>query len=256
LRRGGQGSALFLALIPAETKRIISFAKIMARTGSNSTVFVVDDEASIRHALTRLLKSAGYAVETFDSARAFLDCGHHQDAAGCVVVDFAMPGLSGLDLQQELKGLAPPLPIIFISGQGDVPTSVRAMKEGAVDFLTKPFNDLAFLSVVAQAVSRNVEARARHAELRELQMRFDTLTPREREVMARVVHGLLNKQSAIELGTAEKTIKVHRAHVIEKMGVESLADLVRVAEKLGMFSGEAGFGKVGPGSVISLPPPS
>ena len=155
--------------------------------------------------LARLMASAGYAVETFASAREFLDRGHHQDTPGCVVLDIRMPGLSGLDLQQELKAFTPPLPIIFITGHGDIPTSVRAMKDGAVDFLTKPVNDRDLLSVVTQAIARNVEARERHAELRELQRRAASLTPREREVMVLVVRGRLNKQVAAELGTAEKT---------------------------------------------------
>ncbi len=227
----------------------------MARATLNSTVFVVDDDASVRKSLARLMASAGYAVETFASAREFLDRGHHQDIPGCVVLDLRMPGLSGLDLQQELKAFTPPLPIIFITGHGDVPTSVRAMKDGAVDFLAKPVDDRDLLSVVAQAIARNVEARARHAELRELQRRAASLTPREREVMILVVRGWLNKQVAAELGTAEKTVKVQRARAIEKMGVESLADLVRAAEKLGMFSTKAEFITAHPGSSIALPPP-
>jgi len=210
-------------------------APIMARGELNSTVFVVDDDASVRKALARLLASAGYVVETFASAREFLDRGHFQDTSGCVVLDIRMPGLSGLDLQRELKAFTPPIPIIFITGHGDVPTSVRAMKDGAVDFLTKPIDDKDLLSVVRQAIARNGEARKHHAELRELQRRASTLTPREREVMELVVRGRLNKQTAAELGTVEKTIKVHRARVIEKMGVESLAELVRMAENWACF---------------------
>jgi FixJ family two-component response regulator len=227
----------------------------MARGELNSTVFVVDDDASVRKALARLMSSAGYAVETFASAREFLDRGHHQDTLGCVVLDISMPGLSGLDLQQELKAFTPPLSIIFITGHGDILTSVRAMKGGAVDFLTKPVNDRDLLSAVGQAIARNVEARERHTELRELQRRAANLTPREREVMLLVVRGRLNKQVAAELGTVEKTIKVHRARVIEKMGVDSLAELVRMAEKLGMFSPETGSGTASPVSVTALPPP-
>jgi FixJ family two-component response regulator len=216
----------------------------MARVKHDATVFVVDDDASVRKALARLLVSAGYAVETFASAREFLDVSRRQDFPGCVVLDIRMPGLSGLDLQQELKAFSPPLPVIFITGHGDVTSSVRAMKEGAVDFLTKPVDERDLLSVVGQAVARNAEARRHHAELQELQRRAATLTPREREVMDLIVHGLLNKQVAAALGTVEKTIKVHRARVIEKMGVSSLADLVRDAEKLGMFSGETKSGSV------------
>jgi FixJ family two-component response regulator len=228
----------------------------MARGELNWTVFVVDDDASVRKALARLLASAGYAVETFASAREFLDRGHHQDTPGCVVLDVSMPGLSGLELQQELMAFTPPLPIIFITGHGDIPTSVRAMKGGAVDFLTKPVNDQDLLSVIKLAMVRNVAARERITELRELQRRADTLTPREREVMALVVRGRLNKQVAAELGTVEKTIKVHRARVIEKMGVESLSELVRMAEKLGMFSHETGSGTVPPASATTTHPRS
>jgi FixJ family two-component response regulator len=227
----------------------------MARGEFNSTVFVVDDDASVRKALARLMASAGYAVETFASAREFLDRGHHQDTPGCVVLDISMPGLSGLDLQQELKRFTPPLPIIFITGHGDIPTSVRAMKGGAVDFLTKPINDRDLLSVIKLAIVRNVEARKLYTELRELERRAANLTPREREVMLLVVRGRLNKQVAAELGTVEKTIKVHRARVIEKMGVESLAELVRMAEKLGMFSPETRAGTAPPVSATALPPP-
>ena len=218
----------------------------MARVELNWTGFVVDDDASVRKALARLLASAGYVVETFASAREFLDRGHHQDTPGCVLLDVSMPGLSGFDLQQELKAFTPPLPIIFITGHGDIPTSVRAMKDGAVDFLTKPVNDQDLLSVIKLAIARNVEARKLYTELLELQRRAANLTPREREVMLLVVRGRLNKQVAAELGTVEKTIKVHRARVIEKMGVESLADLVRIADKLGMFSTEPRLGTVPP----------
>jgi FixJ family two-component response regulator len=224
---------------------------VMARVETNSTVFVVDDDPSVRKALARLMKSAGYAVETFASAREFLDSGRYQSAPGCVVLDIRMPGLSGLDLQQELKRFAFAPSIIFITGHGDVSTSVRAMKDGAVDFLTKPVNDRDLLCAVEQAVARNAEVRLRQAELWELQRRADTLTPREREVMALVVRGFLNKQVAAVLGTVEKTIKVHRARVIEKMGVESLAELVRAAEKLGMFAKEPGA--IPPGAPAELP---
>jgi len=213
---------------------------VMARAETSSTVFVVDDDPSVRKALARLMKSAGYAVETFASAREFLDSGRHQDTPGCLVLDVQMPGLNGLDLQQELNRFRPAPSIIFISGHGDIPMSVRAMKDGAVDFLTKPIDDQELLSAVQRGIVRNAEARARTEELQELQRRDATLTPREREVMALIVRGFMNKQVGAMLGTVEKTIKVHRARVIEKMGVESLAELVRAAEKLGMFSGTTG----------------
>jgi FixJ family two-component response regulator len=228
----------------------------MARSKLNSTVFVVDDDASVRRALFRLLSSAGYSVEVFATAREFLACGRGHDTPGCVVLDFQMPGLSGLDLQRELKMFAPRIPIIFISGHGDISTSVRAMKDGAVDFLTKPVDGESLLSVIGQAIARNVEARVRYAELRELQRLADTLTPQEHKVMALVVRGLMNKQVAGELGIAEKTIKVHRARVIGKMRVNSLAELVRAAEKLGIFSSETISVAARPETTIELPPPS
>ena len=206
----------------------------------SAPVFVVDDDASVRKAFARLLTSAGYAVETFTSAREFLDRDRTPCIPGCVVLDIRMPGLSGLDLQRELKTFRPEPSIIFITGHGDVSSSVQAMKGGAVDFLTKPVNDAELLAAIAQAVERNREACERHAELLELQQRADKLTPREREVMGLVVRGWLNKQVAAELGTVEKTIKVHRARVLEKMGAASLAELVRKAEKLGLFSGTTG----------------
>jgi FixJ family two-component response regulator len=228
----------------------------MARSKLNSTVYVVDDDASVRRALSRLLASAGYTVDVFASAGEFLAHGQGHDIPGCVVLDMQMPGLSGLDLQKELKAFMPPIPIIFISGHGDISTSVRAMKEGAVDFLTKPLDDQSLLSVVGQAIARNVEARERYSELQELQRRAATLTPQEHKVMALVVRGLMNKQVAGELGIAEKTIKVHRGRVIEKMQVDSLAELVRAAEKLGMFSSVAFSGAARPPATIVLPPPS
>ncbi len=199
-----------------------------------STIFLVDDDASVRRALTRLIKSAGYQVEAFASAREFLERGANHDGPSCLVLDVRMPGLSGLDLQRELRRLNETLPIIFITGHGDIPTSVDAMKAGAVDFIPKPFKASVLLRALEQALARAVHDRTEQSELADIQRRLETLTAREREVMALVVSGMLNKQIAFELGTVEKTIKVHRARVMEKMEVESFADLVRLAARAGI----------------------
>ncbi len=194
------------------------------------TVFVVDDDASVCRALQRLLASVKLRVETFASAREFLGC---QPARGpaCLVLDVRMPGLSGLDLQHELSRADQALPIIFITGHGDIPMSVRAMKAGAVDFLQKPFNDQELLDAVHQALARNRRARRERAELAEIEQRLGSLTRREYEVLTLVITGMLNKQIAAELGVVEKTIKVHRARVMQKLRVVSVAELVRLAEK-------------------------
>jgi FixJ family two-component response regulator len=198
------------------------------------TVFLVDDDASVRKALARLIKSAGYQAQAFASAREFLDSDWYSQGPACLVLDVRMPGLSGIDLQRELQTANAILPIIFITGHGDIPTSVKAMKAGAVDFLPKPVKDGVLLQAIEQALARAVHDRAEREELEKIQSRIDTLTPREREVMSLVVRGLLNKQIAFELGTVEKTIKVHRARVMEKMQVGSLAELVRIAERVGI----------------------
>src|SRR6478672_9002339 len=202
---------------------------------SKAIVFVVDDDLSVREGLERLLHAAGWEVETFPSAQEFL-AHRKEDIPSCLVLDVQLPGLSGLDLQKRIIEANREIPIVFITGHGDVPTSVRAMKAGAVEFLIKPFSDCDLLDAIQQAIKRDQSARQQQAEMQDLRGRYESLTPRERQVMEKVASGLLNKQAAAELGTSEITIKVHRGHIMQKMGARSLADLVRAAEKLGIFS--------------------
>jgi FixJ family two-component response regulator len=201
---------------------------------SPSTVFLIDDDSSVRRALTRLIKSAGYPVLAFASAGEFLENSVPSDGPACLVLDIRMPGLSGLDLQGELQKRDSILPIIFITGHGDIPMSVQAMKAGAVDFLPKPVKDKELLHAIEQALARAGRESAERTEIADIRRRSVTLTPREREVMELVVTGMLNKQIAHELGTVEKTIKIHRARVMQKMKAGSLAELVRIAERIGI----------------------
>ena len=197
------------------------------------TVFVVDDDPAVLKSLSRLLRSAGLAVAAFSSPREFLNC-HDPDSPGCVVLDVAMPGLNGLELQQALIAGGHELSIVFLTGHGDIPMSVRAMKGGAVDFLTKPVHDDDLLKAVCAALEKDRLHRQARAEIAALQQRLRVLTPREHEVMEHVISGRLNKQIAADLGIVEKTIKVHRARVMRKMKVRSIAELVRLAERAGI----------------------
>jgi FixJ family two-component response regulator len=195
------------------------------------TVFVVDDDSSVREALSSLLRSVGLNVAAFVSAQEFL---RHErpDAAACLVLDVRLPGLSGLDLQRELARTSDAIPIIFITAHADIPMTVRAMKAGAAEFLSKPFRDQELLDAIQQALERDQIARQQRLDLAADLARYESLTAREREVMARVVRGLLNKQAAAELGISEITIKVHRHQVMHKMAAKSVPQLVRIAEKL------------------------
>jgi FixJ family two-component response regulator len=196
-------------------------------------IFIVEDDESMRRALSNLFRSVGLEVEVFGSAAEMLQ-GELPDVASCLVLDVRLPGLSGLDFQAELAKANIHIPIIFMTGHGDIPMSVRAMKSGAVDFLTKPFRDQDMLDAVTVAIERDRKRREADKIIASLQTHFETLTPREREILALVSTGLMNKQIAAELGLAEITVKIHRGHIMKKMGARSLADLLRKAETLGV----------------------
>ncbi len=202
-------------------------------TDAMCTVFVVDDDASVRKGVLRLLRSVGFAAEGYASAQEFLD-GHDRAAIGCVILDLAMPGIDGLQMQEALAGSDSALPIVFLTGHGDIPTSVRAMKQGAVDFLTKPVSDDALLNAIGQAIARATVLERERRERRDIERRLATLTPREREVLPHLVRGRLNKQIAADLGTVEKTIKVHRARIMQKMQVRTLVALARLVQRTGL----------------------
>jgi FixJ family two-component response regulator len=210
----------------------------MAMTQEPPTVVVIDDDASVRKALDNLLRSVGLDVELFKSPQEFLQSSR-PDRPGCIVLDVRFPGRSGLDMQRELAAVNTPLPIIFITGYGDIPMSVRAMKAGAVEFLTKPFRDQDLLDAVGVALEKDRARRANEMRLAELRSRFDTLTARERQVLALVIAGRLNKQIAGELGVSEMTVKMHRRQVMRKMQAVGLAQLVRLADQLGLGSQHA-----------------
>ena len=199
-----------------------------------SVVFVIDDDESVRTGLRSLIRSVGLQPELFASPREFLQA-KRLDAPSCLVLDVRLPGKSGLDFQSELAAANISIPIIFITGHGDIPMSVRAMKAGAIEFLTKPFRDQDLLDAIHLALERDHAQREKEAEVASVRKRFDTLTTREREVLPLVVSGLLNKQIAAEIGTSETTAKVHRAQLMRKMGAGSLPELVRMSEKLGIL---------------------
>ena len=202
-------------------------------SAEEAIVFIVDDDASVREALSNLFRSVGLQVETFGSAHEFLQC-KLPNAPSCLILDIRLPRLSGLDFQAELAKADIRIPIIFMTGHGDIPMTVRAMKAGAVDFLTKPFRDQDMLDAVTAAIERDRNSRDEAKALSDLQALFATLTPRERQVMNLVTAGLMNKQIAAEIGLAEITVKIHRGHIMRKMGAKSLPDLVRMAELLGI----------------------
>jgi FixJ family two-component response regulator len=205
----------------------------MAMGQAESIVFIIDDDPLYRRSSERLVRSVGFSVQSFESARDFLSS-QRPNVPSCLILDVRLPGLSGLDLQRELVEAGVHIPIIFVTGHGDIPMSVQAMKAGAVEFLTKPFRDQALLDAIGQAIGRDQVARQRHVRNADLRRRYESLRPREREVCKCVISGMLNKQIADEIGITERTVKFHRGHIMRKMQVNSLAELVRMAELLGI----------------------
>ena len=205
------------------------------------TVFVVDDDPSIRESLSLLLSSAGYSVNTFASAKELLESEHSTSGPACLVLGVKMPGISGLDLQKELTSRNYAIPVIFITGHGDIPMSVEAMKKGAVDFLSKPFDDGQLLDAVKVALLKDSQARADLNEQKHIMQRLDSLTTRENEILTYLITGMLNKQIAYELKISERTVKAHRKQVFDKMGVNSMAELVRLTEKVGVKPADLSF---------------
>jgi FixJ family two-component response regulator len=200
---------------------------------AESIVFIVDDDPLYRRSSERLVRSVGFRVQSFESARDFLSS-RRPNVPSCLILDVRLPGLSGLDLQRELAQARVHIPIIFVTGHGDIPMSVQAMKAGAVEFLTKPFRDQVLLDAIRQAIGRDQVARQQHARNADLRRRYESLKPREREVFKCVVSGMLNKQIADELGAKERTVKFHRGNIMRKMQVNSVAELARMAEMLGI----------------------
>ena len=201
---------------------------------SSTLIAIVDDDRSVRRSLQRLIGSAGWRTETFASAQEFL-ARPPADVPSCLVLDLQLPDLSGLDLQKRMAEVGLEIPIVFLTGHGNIPASVQAMKAGAVEFLTKPINEQDLFRAIHEAIERDRQSRQEHAETRELRDQYESLTPREQEVMQQVISGLLNKQIASELKITEDTVKFHRGHIMRKMRADSLADLVRMAENLGVL---------------------